>query len=370
MAGSFENALHDVKARFGRVLPVKKLSDEQPLRAELFSIEQFKIYAVNLAEKHRVNFKRGREILLSRLKENEEIILRTYELLDETGKSKRNISPAGEWLLDNYYLIKEQIRLAQKFLPKGYSRELPNLAGGPLAGYPRVYDIAMEMVSHGDGRMDIAGLTGFVASYQTVKYLKLGELWGIPIMIRLALIENLRRVSSNLMLMQVERDRADYWAGRMLEVSSKDTNAVVREIASMAKDDLQMSDSFVAEFVRRLHGQSSALNLPLIWLEKKLSEKGETIDRLIQSTGQKQASNQVSIANTIESLRVLENTNWHDFVEELSAVEKTLRTDPSGDYASMSFDTRDNYRHVIEDISARSRRPEEEIASLAVRMAG
>lgn len=357
------------KARFGKFLPKKKMADEQPLRAELFSIDQFELHAKILAEKHAVSFKRGQEKLLSRLKENEEILVETYELLNEAGIAKRRISPAGEWLLDNYYLIEEQIRLAQRYLPKGYSRELPNLIRGPLAGYPRVYDIAMEIVSHGDGRLDMKGLTGFVSAYQTIKHLKLGELWAIPIMIRLALIENLRRVSSRMILSQIDRDKADYWASRILEVSAKDANDVVLEIASMAKCDLPMSNSFVAEFVRRLHGQSSTLTLPLSWLEKKLSERGETIDRLIQSAGHDLAADQVSIANTIESLRLLEIRDWHDFVEELSVVEGILKQDPSGDYATMSFATRDSYRHVIEKLSVRSKRAEEEVASMVVRIA-
>jgi cellobiose phosphorylase len=364
-----EKTLQGVRARFDKVLPIKKIIDEQPLRAELFSIDQFEVYAKTLAEKHAVSFKKARDKLLARLKENEEILLQTNELLNEAGKSKERISPAGEWLLDNYYLIEEQIRLAQKYLPKVYSRQLPNLTQGPLAGYPRVYDIAMEVVSHGDGRLDIKGLTSFVSSYQTIKRLKLGELWAIPIMLRLALIENLRRVSFRMILTHIDKEKAGYWAGRILEVSAKDTNDVVLEIAAMSKGDLRLSDSFVAEFVRRLHGQSSTLNLPLSWLEKKLSEQGETIDRLIQSTNQQQATNQVSIANTIESLRLLEATNWHDFVEEVSVVENILKQDPSGDYRNMSFDTRDRYRHVIEKISLASTDTEDAVALRVVRLA-
>lgn len=363
------NTLHTMKSKLNRVMPGNVIRDEQPLRSELFSVEQFKTHARFLAGRHNVNYEKGKEKLLSRLKKNKEIIQQTYELLNDAGKGKRTISPAGEWLLDNYYLIEEQIMLAKKHLPKVYSMELPNLSGGPMSGFPRIYDIAMEIVSHGDGRLDVKGLTEFVASYQTVKHLKLGELWGIPIMIRLALIENLRRVSSYMMLTQIHRDKAGYWADRIIAVSGSDTNDMVHEVAEMSKDDLPLSDSFVSEFVRRLHGQSTSLNLPLIWLEKKLSDKGTTIDRLIQVTGQKQASNQVTIANTIESLRLLERTDWHDFVEELSVVEKELGKDPAGKYREMSFETRDSYRHVIEKLSAQWKITELEAAQKAVALA-
>ncbi|MFA5320782.1 MAG: cyclic beta 1-2 glucan synthetase, partial [Candidatus Omnitrophota bacterium] len=243
------------------------------------------------------------------------------------------------------------------------------LSQGPLAGYPRVYELAMEIVSHGDGRLDSRGLSEFVMAYQSVSYLKLGELWAIPIMLRLALIENLRRVSSRLIVAQTERDKANYWATRILEVSSKDTDGVIFEIAAMSRANLLLSDAFVAEFTRRLHGQSQVLNLPFTWLEKKLSEQGETLDRIIRSTSQKQAADQVSIANTIGSLRLLGTTDWHDFVEALSVVEKVLGQDPSGDYSLMSFATRDRYRHVIEELSSRSKIKEEEVAARAIRIA-
>ncbi|MFA5115792.1 MAG: glucoamylase family protein [Candidatus Omnitrophota bacterium] len=358
-----------LKMRLGDFLAWNRIAEEQPLRAELFSIEQFKAHAKNLAQGHVVSYKKGRNRLLLRLKKNEEVLAEIHELLNETGKSKRKISPAGEWLLDNYYLIEEQIRLAQKYLPENYIRELPHLSLGPFAGYPRVYELAMELVSHGDGRLDNQGLTEFVTAYQSVSHLKLGELWAIPIMLRLALIENLRRVSSRLIVAQTERDKANYWATRILGVSVKDTDGVIIEIAAMSRANLLLSDAFVAEFTRRLHGQSQALNLPFAWLEKKLSEQGETLERMIRATSQKQAADQVSIANTIGSLRLLEVTDWHDFVEALSAVEKVLRQDPSGDYSRMSFATRDRYRHVVEKLSLRSKISEEEIAAQAIRIA-
>ncbi|MFH1800028.1 MAG: hypothetical protein ABH891_04170 [Candidatus Omnitrophota bacterium] len=365
----FKDFILAVKMRLGAFWARKKIAEEQPLRAELFSIDQFKAHAKGLAQRHRVSYKKGQNRLLLRLRKNEQVLSEIHELLNETGKPKRRIAPAGEWLLDNYYLIEEQIRLAQKYLPGKYIRELPHLLRGPLAGYPRVYELAMELVSHGDGRLDSQGLAEFVTAYQTVSHLKLGELWAIPIMLRLALIENLRRVSSRLIVAQMERDKADHWATRILGVSAKDTDGVIFEIAAMAKGNLPLSDAFVAEFTRRLHGQSQALTLPFAWLEKKLAEQGETLDRIIRATSQKQAADQVSIANTIGSLRLLEVTNWHDFVEALSVVEKVLSQDPSGDYSRMSFETRDRYRHVVEKLSLRSKTGEEKIAARAIQIA-
>ena len=181
--------------RFVRDQPPRPRNDLPPLRAELFSADQMEQHGKALAGAHRLTPRRGPDRLLPRLAANEVVLVDACNLLTAAVRAKRRITPAGEWLLDNFYLIEEQIRTAKRHLPKDYSRELPRLASGPSAGLPRVYDIALETISHGDGRVDPDSLTRFVAAYQTVTPLKLGELWAIPIMLRLALIENLRRVA-------------------------------------------------------------------------------------------------------------------------------------------------------------------------------
>ena len=169
---------------------------EQPMRSELFSADQMEQHGKRLASSHTVSIHRTPDQhLLARLAENEIYLFEVHKLLTETVKADNQITPAGEWLLDNFYLIEEQIRTGKRHLPKGYSRELPRLFNGPSKGLPRVYDIAQEIISHGDGRVDPENLSRFVAAYQTITKLKIGELWAIPTMLRLALIENLRRVA-------------------------------------------------------------------------------------------------------------------------------------------------------------------------------
>ena len=141
--------------------------DESPLRSELFSSEQMKEHGKTLAGAHRLGPRGLRDPLLARLAENERILTEACAHLTSAVDANRRIAPAGEWLLDNFYLIEEQIRTARRHLPKGYSRELPRLLDGPSAGLPRVYDIAHEAISHGDGRVDPESLSSFVMSYQT-----------------------------------------------------------------------------------------------------------------------------------------------------------------------------------------------------------
>ena len=254
-------------------------------------------------------------------------------------------------------------------MPKGYSRELPRLAHGPSAGLPRVYDIALEAISHGDGRVDPESLSRFVAAYQKVTPLKLGELWGIPIMLRLALIENLRRVGARVAESTMDRERADAWADQMMEVAEKDPKSLIVVVADMARSNPPMASSFVAELARRLQGQSAALALPLTWIEQRLSESGLTIEQLVQSETQKQASGQVSIANSIGSLRFLGAMDWREFVETMSGVEQKLREDPCGVYGKMDFATRDRYRHAVEKTAKASALSEIEVARKAIQLA-
>ena len=152
----------------------------------------------SLAAAHRLAPGRAPDQLLARLAQNEAILDDVRGLLTEEVTGSRRITPAAEWLLDNFYLIEEQVRTAKRHLPRTYSRELPRLAGGPSARLPRVYDLAFQSISHGDGWVDAESLSRFVAAYQTVTPLKMGELWAIPIMLRLALIENLRRVAARI----------------------------------------------------------------------------------------------------------------------------------------------------------------------------
>src|SRR6187431_364033 len=172
-------------------------TSDLPLRAELFGVEQLARHAEAIAAQHQVVTTRGSNRLLAQLNRNEKII-RAFNRSTVAVDKTRRVTPAAEWLLDNFYLIEEQIQMARRHLPRGYSRELPRLVNGPSAGLPRVYDIVLELISHVDAQIDAEPLRAFVAGYQTVSSLKLGELWAIPIMLRLGLIENLRRVTARL----------------------------------------------------------------------------------------------------------------------------------------------------------------------------
>lgn len=324
---------------------------EPALRAELFNADQLEAYGLVLAGRHVLSPRRSPEWLLPRLADNGKVILDACHGLISVARRGGGTTPAGEWLLDNLYLIEEHIRIAHKDFPKGYSRELAQLDDGPSKGLPRVYDIALEVISHGDGRIDSAGLARFLQAYQSVKPLNLGELWAIPIMLRLALIENLRRIAVRVTLDRARRRRATRWADAMTRMAADDPKNVVLVVADMARSAPVMSAPFVAELARRLQGQGPALAMPLGWIEQRLAESGRSVSYLVQLESQQQAAQQVSVSNSIGSLRALATVDWHEFVEHASLVHATLSADPAGVYLDMDFATRDRYRHAVERLA-------------------
>ena len=343
-------------------------ASEPPLRSELFSVEQLARHARGVAGEHQLDTQQSSNRLLTRLDANEQG-LRSFNHSTLAVVQSRRVTPAAEWLLDNFYLVEEQIQLAKRHLPRGYSRELPRLLNGPSAGLPRVYDIVLELISHVDAQIEAGPLSAFVAAYQTVHSLKLGELWAIPIMLRLGLIENLQRITNRLNLAREDRDLADLWVDRLQEMAEKNPSHLVIVVADMAESELPTSSSFVAEFCQRLSRQSPVLHLARSWLEQRLVEQGFSIEQLVQQESQNQAADQVSVSHSIGSLRFLSAMDWKEFVETLSRVETTLRTDPANVYSGMDFATRDRYRHSVEFLARYSRRSEADVAQNAVELA-
>jgi cellobiose phosphorylase len=364
--------------------------EELPFRSELFSTDQLALHATSLAYDQQATRQGGPDQLLRRLEANEAILRDAYQMVVGAAAIDAPLSPADEWLLDNYYLIDEQIRTARRHLPRNYSRELPRLIDGHAPGQPRVYDVALQLISHVDGRITEDSLNLFLAAYQSVTPLTLGELWAVPIMLRLALLENLRRVALRMTESRLQRSQADSWAEQLLAVADQHPRRVVSLMAELSDAIPALDDHFVAELAHRLQSQGSAMALPLLWLEQHLAEQAASVELLMQRAAQEQAADQVSIGNSIGSLRLLGALDWRTFVETHSLVEHLLRGYPRSAfgevdiaqhdarqamalargetdvYGEMDFATRDRYRHVVEWMAKRSTHAEWDVASLAV----
>ena len=339
---------------------------EEPFRSELFSSDQMDRHGKVLAKSHKLQKGYSFDKLLKRLEDNEKTLLEVRNLLVESLRADKTITPASEWLLDNFYLVEEQVVIARKHLPKGYSEALPYLAEGMSAGMPRVYDIVLEIIAHSDGRVDVNGLTSFIASYQSETLLTLGELWAIPIMLRLAVIENLRRIAGKIALDVIDHNLADHWADKMIATVKEKPGDLILVIADMARSNPVLDSHFVASFTRKLQGIGPSLALPLNWIEQQLAAAGTSSNDLVLQENQRQAIDQVSVRNSIGTLRFIGATDWREFVETLSSVEQVLRQDKTGTYPLMDFATRDRYRHVVERISKSSDLSETEVAEKVI----
>ena len=344
-------------------------ADEKPFQAEFFSVERLEQYAQTLAAKHKTVTRKGRAQLLPRLEDNGRKLEYAYRRLVEAIREGRPISPAAEWLVDNYHIVEEQLREIREDLPKSYYHELPKLAEGELQGYPRIYSVAFALIAHTDSRLDTNTLQRFIRAYQTVAPLSIGELWAVAITLRLALVENLRRLAVAVARARAERDEADELADKLLELASLQPANVMSFLKERLEKQEELPQTFLVQLVQRLREQDPAVMPVMDWIEKQLARQGTSVEQTIHSEHQRQAAAQVTVGNIITSMRLLSTLDWNDFFEKVSLIEPLLGKDPVGAYSQMEFASRDRYRHVVERISKRTRANELEVAQAAVDLA-
>lgn len=355
----------------------KRLSKKSPLfdderkekssNGALFTSKQLRRLARTIALRHR-DVKYGRsDWLLKKLRHNN-ATLRDFNSRTLALKNA-SLVPADEWLTDNFYLIEEHIRLAFRHFPRKYNRELPCVSEGRFEGLPMVYALVVEFLSHVDFEFEIDSLSSFIRAYQTGIKMKIGELWAVPIMLRLALIDNLADIAARLLQTRKERGDADLWLERLKKTAVEQPSGMVTVLAEMEKSDIAPSPAFMSEFAQNLSSQNAALHMARNWLEQRLAEDGLTIEESIRAESQMQAAEQVEVSHCIASLRLLGTADWKNFVESLSVVDAILREDPARIYEQADFATRDACRHRVEKLAKRCPVTEAEIARQAVDLA-
>ncbi|HEY6147400.1 MAG TPA: glycosyl transferase, partial [Thermoanaerobaculia bacterium] len=333
-----------------------------PIRGELLSADRLIERAQELARTDRVA--PGRQPgapLLARLEENGRVLLESYRDIARAIAQAKSISPAAEWLADNFHIVDDQLREVRDDLPRGYYRELPKLAGGPLSGAPRVFGIAWAFVEHTDSRVDLDLLRRFVASYQTVEPLTIGELWALAISLRLVLVENLRRLSQLIVGRRAERESADALADSF--TAGAGTEADREERFRLATEG-RLPTAFLVQLVARLRDRDPETTPILRWIETLLAEEGTTRDEIVLVEHRAQVAAHLSVRNVITSMRLMSSVDWTEFFESVSLVEAALRDGTN--VAEMDFPTRDRYRHAVEDLARGSGVAELEIARRAV----
>ncbi len=350
--------------RFLRILaPTEPWSSVELIREELFSIERLEQHAASLANAQSVERNPlKRRSLSGRLRENETVLLRSYRAIAGAADDGRAITPAAEWLIDNYHLVEEKIRQIRVDLPPRFYRQLPTLAEGPLAGYPRVLGLAWAYVAHGDSRFEPDTLRRFVRAYQQVSPLTIGELWAIAITLHIVLVENLRRAAERIVGSRVARRDADRVADRLLGLDDREAEPDALQRHCEQYPDL--SDAFVVQLVKRLRDRDPRVTPALSWLDRRLAAQGLSSDDLVRDEHQRQGASNITVRNIITSMRLISEVNWPDLFEDISLVDEVLRG--GSEFAAMDFATRTLYRQAIEELARGSGQSEIDVARAAI----
>jgi cyclic beta-1,2-glucan synthetase len=322
-------------------------SSEKPFRDELLSIERLEERALALAASFTIDpspRRRARDIF-PRFNENARVLRDAYRTLADDVRTGQFVTAAAEWLLDNFHLVTSEIRDIHQHLPGAYYRQLPALASREHAGHTRIYAMAVELVRHSDSRIDRQQLAVFVNSYQRVAPLTIGELWAWPSMLKLALIENLRRLAAETLESRRARLAADAYVSRM-EREAGDAGHQVQALPSA------LGIASVVQLLHRIREYGLRLSSIRTAVEEHLASQQTTAETAIRDEHQRQAADQVSMANAITSLRLCSALDWRQYFESVSLVEQVLQRDPAGAYGRMDFLSRDRQRQAVEEIAA------------------
>ncbi len=318
---------------------------EEPIRAEIFGIERLEQHARSLAASERVTDRpdKGQD-LLPRVRDNGRVLLVAYHDIVEAVGGANEITLAEEWFLDNFHVVDEQLRGIREHLPQSYYRRLPKIATGHLAGCPRVYSVAWAYIAHTDSRFEMETLQRYVRAYQYVQPLSIGELWAVPIHLRIALVENLRRLSDQVASARHARAKADELADRLLGLSGRVTEQTADVLHPF--DDLPLTGAFAVQLVQRLRDRDTSITPAIDWLHRKLHAQGTSADEVVAREHHNQGAANATVQNVISSMRWMSSIDWLEFFESVSLVDEVLRAAPV--YSAMDFDTRDAYRKEVE----------------------
>jgi len=358
------------------VSPFLNPKGDAPIRAELYGLDRLEALARQLASISQVapKLKVG-DLLLRRFAENGQSLVKTHRRIVVEADRPEGRGIDADWLADNFHIVEEVLREIKQDLPSGYYSELPKLADEPARGYPRVYALALALVAHTDSELDEARIGRFLQAYQADAPLKIGEVWAVPTMLRLVLVENLRRLADRMVRGWDASRTAEAWVEAQFPAASapddsddSDTAASIATQPSGAPFP-SLTDPMVVRLVQLLRDRGPVAASTLKRLEAELAQQRKDAGRVLRDEHRRQAANQVSVGNCVISLRLLSVIDWNLFFEKQSAVEVILHDDPSGVYARQDFATRDRYRRAVERIARRSDVDEQAVARRAVAMA-
>jgi cellobiose phosphorylase len=322
----------------------------RPLGHELPSSQRLVENAARLASA--IAVRRGAKprgpSFLRRLREIEDALEWANVSLTMSAEAHHAFTLSAEWLLDNAYLIREQVIDLRKSLPQKYYGKLPLIASGPGTGLPRVYHMAAEMVAETDGALEPEIIRRFLTAFQAITPLDIGELWALPLMLRLQLLECLRALAIQVEQQQRQSEEADFWANRLITAVRHGSPRLLKIMEELVERYPEPTPHFASELVAHLYDDEGALPLVSGWLERSLRSP---LLEVMQQEHRSQAVQQTALTNAINSCRRLAQVQWRELFQSTSWAESELAADPAGVYARMDFETRDRCRGAVEEIA-------------------
>jgi cyclic beta-1,2-glucan synthetase len=322
-------------------------------------------YAEELAATHVAKTARSRS-LLPLVKEIQQAIESARADLAEAARLDYGISHPAQWLLDNVYLIRSHLAEIRQNLPDNHNRILPVIAGDNIPVQVRIYHVAADLVGRVAYRVTAESITSYLTAYQRRMPLTIAELWVFPLMLRLVLLRILQRLSESAGFRQHEKEKADFWANRVLNAVHQGPEAFQRAVTELNRDEDELTPHFIARLGEQLHKDESALWPIQQWIEAKT---GVHLADTILTDHAEEANDLLSISTAIGSLRHLSELQYPKIVEAVSVMESILRHDPSGIHGRSDFDTRDRCRRVVEESARQSSTAEWDVARRAVELA-
>ena len=289
--------------------------------------------------------------------ESFKVIQDVYNLLNEHLKLGISIHPAGEWLLDNLYVIEECVKQIEKELTLKKYTSFLGIANGPYKGFARIYVLASEIAAYTDNRIERKDLESYLESYQTKKTLSMEEIWNIGIFLEIAIIENIREVCEKIYISQMEKYKAENIVERLVENKNKQEqvfkNTNIKKIEKNVLNDMQYSFVEYMSYILKRYGKKGYSYLKA--LEEIVELTGTNVSEIIKKEHFDIAVRKVSIGNSITSIKKIQRINFLEIFEKINGVEELLKQDPSSVYEKMDIKTKEYYRNKIKEISKKTK---------------
>jgi cyclic beta-1,2-glucan synthetase len=304
--------------------------------------------------------------LLSRLKKSRQWVRQVYADLAAASRMEQKATPVADWILDNEYILEWNARDILLNLPGKFYRQLPTISSAPYQGLPSIYGLAKDLVAHTELHLDQENILKYIEAFQTVRILTVGELWAIPQMLRIALIESIQSLAVTALADLRERQLAEFWANRLIAANRRAANQLFALLARLEATEPHPSAYFAAQLVGLLYDEEGALAPVQSWLERTLKTPFHELNMREQN---RQTADQMACGNAFTSLRQLALLDWRKVFEQLCRVELLLRRDPAGIYAQMDFATRDRCRQAVEALALASGLSEPVVVERVLRLA-